>query len=63
MFKEGDHNFVVVVIIDELSLEIQYTFGDYIPIDVIIIILAGSLFCAKMVEISYVVAGEICAAV
>lgn len=63
LFIECHHNLIMILIIDELSLEIQYAFGDQIPIDVIIILLMGMLLCVDMIQIADVIARKVRAAV
>ncbi len=63
LFVECHHNLIMVLIIYELSLEIQYAFGDHIPIDVIIILLMGMLLCVYMIQIADVIARKVRAAI
>lgn len=62
-FIECDHNLIMILIINSLSLEVQYAFIEDIPIDMIIIILMKSLLSIEMIEISYIVAGKIATAI
>lgn len=63
LFIECHHNLIMILIIDELSLKIQYAFGDHIPIDVIIILLMGMLLCVYMIQIADVIARKVRAAI
>jgi hypothetical protein len=63
LFIECHYNLIMILIIDKLSLEIQYAFGDDVPINVIIIVLMGMLLCVYMIQIADVIARKVRAAI
>lgn len=62
LFEEIAKKFIVIVIVEVFPLEIQQTFGDHIPISVIVILSIARLLSSQMGKIAQVIAGEIAAA-